>query len=644
MIRNLTIKVKLIIYVTLILSGAILFVSLSTYFTSKTELQNTIKERFEVMTELKTNDIKGYFEKIHSGLKLLQNSTVLQKTLPKYISYISSDNDSIKKLAITYQEVVNDEFESVKKAYGYEQIVLLDPKTSEIFYGTNSRKAIDSKIDPALIRHAHDTLVHSTVYSVNNSKSSIKMYNMYTLSPMYDSEGNLEAIMCVEIQLSPLFKQVQNITGLGKTGEVVLGTLEKNKAIIINPLRHNKDAALTTSIKIGDPLAIPLQKCVGGESGYGVTKDYRGDKVLAIWRFIPQVNWGIVYKIDEQEVFKPLAKLKGRVMIMSTVLLVFVILISAIFADRFIRPIVMIRDNIISLANGRFPKKIKYYKKDEIGETVDSLNVHIKNLKNSTEFASKIGKGDLEFNINEDGKNDVLSSSLISMKKSLVEVAEENDRRKWATEGQALHVEILRNNSKNIEQLCSELIRSLIPYVEGNYGAIYSVEVEKKEKYLLLRSTYAYHGETKKDRIEIGQSLVGQCALERKTIKVNEAPEDFVKLSSGLGDSYPTHLIIVPLMVNDVVYGVIEIGSFSIFKDYQIDFLEKLGESIGSTILAVQSAEKNQELLESFQKSSLASTKVAIVDKLKEQKAKLKEDNQKLKDEIEVLKRELDNK
>ncbi len=639
MLRKVSIKIKLTIYVTLILSGAILFVTLASYFTTKSELQNSIKERFEVITELKAQEIQEYFDDVNSGISLLQNSSILRKSLPTFLNYYGTDNDSLKEILESHYAVINDEYESVKRAFKFHQAILIN-KSGQIIYGTNNWKNIDGKIDPKLIQQAGDTIVQSKVYEVTNPRTGVKNFASYVIAPVkYENEGAI-AYICVELFLNDLYEQIQNTNGLGNTGEVVLGSLEKDTITVINPLRNNEFAALKMKIRLGSEKALPLQEAVKGKHDYGISVDYRGIKVLAIWRYIPQTNWGIVFKIDQYEVFKPLAKLKGRVFIMSTVLLVFVVLISAIFADRFIRPIIMIRDNIISLANGRFPKRIKYFKKDEIAETVNSLNMHIKNLKNSTEFASKIEQGELDFEISNEGKNDVLSSSLTSMRDSLIKVSEENEKRKWATEGQALHVEILRNNTNSIKKLAEELIKSLVPYIGGHFGALYSVTRDNKRKeYLQLQSTYAFEA-TGHEQIEIGQTLVGQCALEKKTIIVDETSEEFMKVSSGLGDAAPRHLILIPLKVNEDVYGVIEIGSFNKLEDYQIEFLEKLGESIGSTILSVQAADRNRELLESFQKSSLASAKVAITDKLKQQKAELQEENRLLKEELERLKKD----
>ena len=81
-------------------------------------------------------------------------------------------------------------------------------------------------------------------------------------------------------------------------------------------------------------------------------------------------------------------------------------------------------------------------------------------------------------------------------------------------------------------------------------------------------------------------------------------PENYVKITSGVGEALPRHLVIVPLKITEDVYGIIEIASFGPIQKYQIEFLEKLGESIASTIKNVKINESIEQLLENAQEQS----------------------------------------
>jgi methyl-accepting chemotaxis protein len=99
-------------------------------------------------------------------------------------------------------------------------------------------------------------------------------------------------------------------------------------------------------------------------------------------------------------------------------------------------------------------------------------------------------------------------------------------------------------------------------------------------------------------RIEAGQGLVGQAAIERSTIYLTDVPDNYVNITSGLGQANPRAIIIVPLKNEERVVGVLEMASFRKFEQHEIQFLEKVGESIASTILNSRNNERNRELLE----------------------------------------------
>ena len=98
-------------------------------------------------------------------------------------------------------------------------------------------------------------------------------------------------------------------------------------------------------------------------------------------------------------------------------------------------------------------------------------------------------------------------------------------------------------------------------------------------------------------KIYHGEGLAGQAWQEGDIVYLTEVPQSYIKITSGLGDANPTSVLIVPLKVNDQIFGVVEIASFSVFQDFEIEFVQKIAETIASTISTVKINARTQRLV-----------------------------------------------
>ena len=241
---------------------------------------------------------------------------------------------------------------------------------------------------------------------------------------------------------------------------------------------------------------------------------------------------------------------------------------------------------------------------NEVQENLDQLKSEI---NSATFFVKKIEEGVLDVkypNIDENEiTSDSLSGSLISMRNKLVHLNKEDLQRKWTSDGLALFNEILRKNGNDLQEACYQIISNLIKYIKANQGAIYVV---KKDKQLIEQiACYAYDRKKYIDQtFQFGEGLIGQIYLEKETLLLHDVPKDFVQITSGLGEAAPNAVIIVPLKVNQEVEGIIELASFKEFRTFEIEFLEKLGESVASTLSNIKVTQQTKLLLEESQQQS----------------------------------------
>lgn len=199
-------------------------------------------------------------------------------------------------------------------------------------------------------------------------------------------------------------------------------------------------------------------------------------------------------------------------------------------------------------------------------------------------------------------KGDHLAERMVEMKDKLVLSAEADRKRNWATQGMAEIGTLLRGAS-TIEKLYASITKFCVNYTGSNQASLFVLNEETQETpYLELVSAYAYDKKKfMQKRIELGEGLVGQAVLEAQTINMTKLPQNYIHITSGLGDAPPNALVIVPLILNEKVFGVIEMASFRPYEAFEIDFMEKLGESVASSISAARINDKTKILLEKSQ-------------------------------------------
>ncbi|WP_240907311.1 methyl-accepting chemotaxis protein [Paludisphaera rhizosphaerae] len=138
-------------------------------------------------------------------------------------------------------------------------------------------------------------------------------------------DGLLVGMVALRIGNREMYRGFLDYSGLGETGEAIVGMRKGNEIIYVSPLRHMPDAAFRHRLPMGGMAGTALQYAVRGVHGYGEVMDYRDQPVVASWSYIPAFRWGLIVKQDHGEAFAMIHRQRwavGALMAATTALVV----------------------------------------------------------------------------------------------------------------------------------------------------------------------------------------------------------------------------------------------------------------------------------------------------------------------------------
>ena len=275
----------------------------------------------------------------------------------------------------------------------------------------------------------------------------------------------------------------------------------------------------------------------------------------------------------------------------------------------FQRPIVRLREKIDEMGRGVFAasKSETKHKQDEIGDIYRSFKNLAVNLHNTALFADAIANNNFEHEYQMASEDDELGKALTNMRDELKKAkaaekqqAAEQEKEAWTANGIALFNDLLRQETSNLEAMSRTFISKLTDYIGVVQGGVFIINNDDPEhvKYELKGAVAYNRVKNNEKEFEVGIGLVGQCAYEKAPIYLNEIPDNYMEITSGLGEANPKYILLMPAVMNDTVYAVIELASFSKIDDYKVNFLTKISDALSSTISMVKINASTAKLLE----------------------------------------------
>jgi len=385
---------------------------------------------------------------------------------------------------------------------------------------------------------------------------------------------------------------LENLNSLAEIDQTVYEISENKKQEILNQRKENTILLQIQNNQIN--------------SGYNTIKKILDKEENLFLEIIDKERANLRYN------FKQILN-KNGLLIIITIVLAFIL--SLWLVSRINIPIEKIKKAITNLKIGNLSfRQDKILNLDELGEIEKLLSESFINLDKLNIFAQSIAQKQLDTKYNLLSDDDRLGKNLISIKEQIQELTIKekerlaiDQRNSWINDGIAKFNSLLRQYNENLQELADHILGELIKYIKAQQGGFFIIVdgEDSAEYHLELKSSYAYNRRKfYKKKIIKGEGIIGTVAEEGKKVFLSNIPNDYLEIRSGIGGTKPISLLVVPLIINEKVVGVLEIASLKVFENFEIEFIEKISESIAASISSIYTNENTSFLLNQSRKQA----------------------------------------
>ena len=500
--------------------------------------------------------------------------------------------------------------------------------------------------------------------------------------PVVDNSGQRIGLLALQITTEKIDRIIQYGVGFGNTGHVYLIGIDlslrsnsklSNGKPVMKQVEINEKTKTWQDVKVnnlalksnGDPITEEVS----------IYQTSKGKWVIGVYRNIDiveklGVHWALVEEIDQVEAHAVARELSSFAKLSLIITTLVVIILSIIVTRRFVNPLKILSEWAKQVGSGQLIIRDVKVPRDEVGEMKDqfiklvislksmadvsqavalgdysksveirseadilgkSMNEMVESFKKVVKQARAIAEGDYSGNIIPRSDQDTLGISLFEMTNKLREASIEIAYQDWLKTGlNELGTKI--SGEKKIKDLCDEVVSFLCHYMDAQIGLIYTLE---KDDLLHLAASFAFSGDdASRKPLAIGEGLVGQVAKERKKLAFFSSSKDLPVVLIGLEQVQPQYFILSPILFENGLSGVIELGSFHPFDEQKQKFLETSLENIAVALNTARSRERVEKLLLKTQEQT---------NELASQKEELRQINQELEEQTKALRMSEEN-
>jgi signal transduction histidine kinase/CheY-like chemotaxis protein/methyl-accepting chemotaxis protein len=276
----------------------------------------------------------------------------------------------------------------------------------------------------------------------------------------------------------------------------------------------------------------------------------------------------------------------------------FLAIISGLISQTIVVPIQEMVDKFKVIARGNLDTQISVDNDNEIGNLAQSFREIQVGLKKVIEYTKEVAQGDYSTPIVPRSDEDELSIALNKMVDKLRESYNQTEQDSWFKSGINLLNEKLRGDQK-ISDISSHTLSFLSQFLHSQIGSIYLYNEDTKT--LKILNSIGLDIKKVQDKFKLAEGIIGQAAQEKKIISLNELTDKTYVSYSSSGEYIPKQIIVVPMVFNDSLIGVLELGSLKMYSDLELQFISQATDIVAINLNSAVNILKTNELLQKTQ-------------------------------------------
>lgn len=501
--------------------------SVFTYNHSADLLEAQTYQSMEVYADKVQKDLLGFFRERSADLIILSKSSKVKSYFNNFA--INEAGDFAGEFRGFMQEfAIQKDMANVVLVDSFNNIVFSITDEIAKDFKLNGKSFSDTGLGRACAASGEQLSAYLSDYEIFGHK---KQWSAFLVAPVF-FDNIFHGYVCAQFDQSLIERLTRNTIGFGETGEVVLAIKEGNDLLVINSLKNRKGSAFNMRLR-NSGLDLPIFEAAKGIEKTGVGFDYRNKRVLATSRYLTIPRWCMVVKMDYDEVFGTIFELRDKFIFAGLLVALLVILLSRFASTHLSQPVENLTECLSRWSDGELGTRPKVDSQDELGQL----------------------------------------SRVMSQVLDDIQAAEKSKNQEAWLRNQIAQIGQKISVATTLEELCDILLNSLLTSLECQCGTVFVVEGAG----LILKSQIPDSLVPRNmNNLEMGEGLIGQVAKDKCIKHLKDIPESYYRISSTLGQTSPREVLIVPVIMNNEVLAVMELGNLKEFSRLHTELIDRL--------------------------------------------------------------------